>query len=160
MDEAGSSNLPAATIFFTDSKDSPMSIYTQLQARMKQAVAEQDKPTRTSLRTVIGEIQTREKRTGDAITDGLCAKVISDAVSGNMDSLKYRESDALRAENRLLQPYLDAHNASMLSAKDIEGLLRDAGVNSLPEAMKYMKANHAGAYDGKTASTVARGLFS
>lgn len=128
-----------------------MSIVQGMKARLDIAIRNQEKAVRTSLRTVLGEVQTRALRQQCDVNDAVAIKVLKDTISGNRDSLKYRHNPGLEQENELLASFLP----DMMTDADIERVLLDAGVSSMPEAMKYLSANHPGMFDGKSAKAIA-----
>ena len=121
------------------------------QTRLQQAVRENDKAVRTSLRTVVGEVQTRALRPGMSLDDALVIKVLGDTISGNTDILKHRERPDLKAEIALLEGFMPA----MMTDADIEAAIVASGATDMPSAMRFLSANHKGLFDGKAAKSIA-----
>jgi len=71
------------------------------------------------------------------------------AAQGKMDSTR---ADAFKAEKDILLSYLP----QQMSADDIKAAINKSGAANMGEAMKYLKTNHDGSYDGKLASQVAK----
>lgn len=130
-------------------------ILHQVKSRLSESVLNQDKASRTTLRTVVGEVQTRSLRAQSEITDALVIKVLKDTIAGNRDTLKYRENPGLEKENELLSSFLPA----MMTEEQVRQAIVDSGAQDMPMAMKYLSKNHAGLFDGKSAKAIAVAMF-
>ena len=71
------------------------------------------------------------------------------AAQGKMDAAR---ADAFKVEKEVLLSYLP----QQMSADDLRAALKKSGAKNIGEAMKYLKANHDGQYDGKMASELAK----
>ena len=71
------------------------------------------------------------------------------AAQGKMDAAR---SDAFKTEKEILLTYLP----QQMSADYLKAAVKKSGATNIGEAMKYLKANHDGQYDGKLASSVVK----
>ena len=106
---------------------------------------------KTCLRTVIGNIQNKATRLSVEINDNLCFKEVKDAISGNCETLKYRENQVLVDENAFLSKFLP----KMMTESEIRTVIENSGLKGMPSIMKYLSANYAGLFDGKVAKSIA-----
>lgn len=67
------------------------------------------------------------------------------AAQGKMDASR---AEAFKTEKEILLSYLP----QQMSADDIKAAVKKSGATNIGDAMKYLKANHDGQYDGKLAS--------
>lgn len=74
------------------------------------------------------------------------------AAQGKMDATR---AEQFKIEKDLLMTYLP----QQMSADELTDALKKSGATNIGEAMKYLKANHDGLYDGKLASTVAKEII-
>ncbi len=71
------------------------------------------------------------------------------AAQGKMDATR---AEQFKVERDVLLSYLP----QQMSAADLKAALAKSGAKNIGEAMKYLKANHDGQYDGKMASEIAK----
>ena len=83
-----------------------MSLYQQVKARLDVAVRAQDVEVRKSLKTFVGELETRAKRPGGELSDATVIKLAKQFIQNNDDTLKHKELASLRDENELLSSCL------------------------------------------------------
>ena len=133
-----------------------MSLVNTVNAALQTAIRNKDTTTRTVLRTLVGEAQTRAKRDQVAVSDALLSKLIKDFVKNNKDSLALRDNPALEQENAILMRFLP----QQMSDHDIRAAVAASGGTDIGSVMRYLSANHAGLYDGKQANVIARSMLS
>ena len=83
-----------------------MSLYQQVKARLDVAVRAQDVEVRKSLKTFVGELETRAKRPGGELSDATVIKLAKQFIQNNDDTLKHKELASLRDENELLSSFI------------------------------------------------------
>jgi uncharacterized protein len=71
------------------------------------------------------------------------------AAQGKMDTTR---ADQFKVEREILLSYLP----QQMSADELRTALGKSGAKNIGEAMKYLKTNHDGLYDGKMASEIAK----
>lgn len=71
------------------------------------------------------------------------------AAQGKMDASR---ADQFKVEKDILLSYLP----QQMTAEQLKDAVKKSGTTNIGEAMKYLKANHDGQYDGKLASTVVK----
>lgn len=71
------------------------------------------------------------------------------AAQGKMDATR---AEQFKAEREILLSYLP----QQMSADELKAALSKSGAKNIGEAMKYLKTNHDGLYDGKMASEIAK----
>ena len=129
-----------------------MTLFEQIKTRLHAAVKQRDVATRQTLKTLVGELETRAKRDGQDVSDAVVVKLINKFIDGNNDVLKHRDKPELVAENALLESFLP----TMMSEPELRQAIDDSGANDIGGKMAYLKANYAGRFDGKLASQIAR----
>lgn len=128
-----------------------MSVQNQLNQMLDVAVRNQNAITRNLLRTVLGDVQTISRRTGEQVTDALLIKTIKGFIENNNQSLALRESEALSRENEILNSLLP----KQMTDAEIRSAIQASNGTTIGEIMKYLSAHHSGLYNGKSASAMA-----
>lgn len=104
------------------------------------------------LTTLIGEAELLERS-----PQGLDMVALVKKFKKNIaETLKVKKTDDLNYESMLLDRYVPPQ----LTEAKLLSILQCSGAANVGEAMKHLKQNYAGQYDGKLASTVARSRFS
>lgn len=141
-----------------------MTLYAKIKADCLVFRKEHQKEEAGVLLVVLGEAETKAKQLSPAMleADGslpdhgvlkIIKKNIDDAVT-TLNAKKGNQKAQLTRD--LLEPYMP----SMLTAEELQDILTSAvEVENLGTAMKFLKENYAGKYDGKVASEVARNMF-
>ena len=141
-----------------------MTLYAKIKADCLVFRKEHKKDEAGILLVVLGEAETKAKQLKPAMleSDGslpdhgvlkIIKKNIDDAVT-TLNAKKGNQKAQLTRD--LLEPYMP----SMLTAEELQDILTSAvEVENLGTAMKFLKENYAGKYDGKVASEVARNMF-
>lgn len=105
-----------------------------------------------SLTTLIGEIQTEEKR-GVAIDNAKVIAKVKKTISGLDEMIAIRPDDPhYRAEKEFLEEYIPTE----MSEEEIRHAAIASGYTTIGGVMGYMKEHHAGHYDGKLAAKVIK----
>lgn len=81
-----------------------------------------------------------------------CEENLALATQGKMDATR---AEQFKVEKEVLLSYLP----QQMSADDIRAAVKKSGATNIGEAMKYLKANHDGQYDGKLASEIIKGVI-
>lgn len=129
-----------------------MTLFEQIKVRLQTAVKQRDVATRQTLKTLVGELETRAKRDGEAVSDAVVVKQINRFIDGNDEVLAHRNKPELVAENALLKTFLPI----MMTDAEILQAIKDSGANDIGGIMRYMKSNFEGRFDGGVASKIAR----
>lgn len=130
-----------------------MTLFETIKMQLKTAIKTRDAATRNTLKTLVGELETRAKRDGQLPADDIVVKLIGKFIEGNNEVLAHRERPELRAENVLLESFLP----TMMSESELRQAIDASGANDIGGKMAYLKANYSGRFDGKLASQIARG---
>lgn len=108
------------------------------------------------LRTLIGEIETVEKRTGVSVTDQQVLDAIKKLIKSNNETIKLMPDSDLRngliRENDILNVYLPAQ----LSEETIRRIIAEQNLQGIPAVMQYLNSNYSGQFDKALASSIAR----
>ena len=120
-----------------------MTLFEQIKTRLHAAIKQRDVATRQTLKTLVGELETRAKRDGQDVSDAVVVKLINKFIDGNNDVLKHRDKPELVAENALLESFLP----TMMSEPELRQAIDDSGANDIGGKMAYLKANYAGRWD-------------
>lgn len=111
------------------------------------------------LTLVVGECERVSKDTEDLAVLAILRKMHG----SNAECLKVacsRVSAKLMTENLFIDELLAVYTPKQMTADGIIFRINQNGIKTLAEAMKYLKANYAGQYDGKMASEVVKQHFS
>ena len=141
-----------------------MSLYLTIKTDALSARKRRDTATATSLTTLIGELETFSKNAGREPTDAdvvafvkKTVKNIDETLSvvGRTDGLV---SDAMLAEKELFERYLPKQLSELELKEVIEGFIA-AGTTNVGDAMRLLKTQYNGQYDGALASTILKARF-
>lgn len=139
-------------------------LFERMQKESLEARKARDTAKASVLTTAISQIKALAIDDGHrAVTDADVLKVVKQflkgveenlalAAQGKMDAAR---AEQFKAEKEILLSYLP----QQMSADDIKAAIKKSGATNMGEAMKYLKANHDGSYDGKLASTVAKEIL-
>lgn len=141
-----------------------MNLYAKIKADCLVLRKEQQKEEAGVLLVVLGEADTKSKQLKPAmleadgsLPDHEVLKIIKKNIDDAITTLNAKKDNQKAQLTRdLLEPYMP----SMLTAEELQDILTSAvEVENLGTAMKFLKENYAGKYDGKVASEVARNMF-
>lgn len=107
------------------------------------------------LTLVVGECERVSKEADDLAVLSILRKL----QSANAECLNLVASDKLTEENNFLNTLLEKYTPKQMTADGIIFRINQNGIKTLAEAMKYLKTNWAGQYDGKMASEVVKQHF-
>lgn len=100
------------------------------------------------LTTLIGEIETEEKRNGIIFSDDDIIKVVQKFIKNINQTLAVHPTDILKYEKVFLEKYLP----KQLSEEELKIIASDFKI--VGEYMKFLKQNYSGKYDSKFAMEV------
>lgn len=136
-----------------------MKLLDTLKALRQQYRALPDLTVRYNLLTlVVGECERVSKDADDLAVLNILRKLHG----SNAECLKVacsRVGAKLLAENAFINELLVTHTPQQMTADGIIFRINQNGIKTLAEAMKYLKTNWAGQYDGKMASDVLKQHF-
>lgn len=107
------------------------------------------------LTLVLGECE----RVGKEVDDLTVLNVLRKMHGANIECLKASHDKKLLAENAFIDQLLFENTPKQMTADGIIFRINQNGIKTLAEAMKYLKTNWAGQYDGKMASDVVKQHF-
>lgn len=132
------------------------------QIKEKQIAARKSGDSLASLyTTLLGEASIIGKNAGNRDTNDVEVVAVVKKFIKNIDETvqaltsRGQDADAYNSEKKALEAFLPTQLG--------EDQLRDIAASrasDMPSFMKYLKENHAGQYDGKLASTVAKSVYS
>jgi len=137
-----------------------------LKEQMKLAMKASDKPRLATIRSLMSVIQYQEMESPDvALTSSDYTGLVQREIKKLREGLEYAEKAARIDEIAALNQEIETLNTFLprqLSESDLTGILgefRQQHPNTgLSEAMKYLKENYGGQYDGKVASSLIKSL--
>lgn len=137
----------------------------QLQADMKSAMKDKDKVKLTTIRSLMSALQYQEMQSDTPISDETILATIKNELKQRKESLEFAEKDnredevsQLKTEIQIIENYLPSQMSEEQLSEIIKTFLdKNAGAN-IGQIMGHLKANYAGQYDGKLASTLAKDL--
>lgn len=132
----------------------------QLMARKSTPV---DKPKVKLLTTLLGELESDSvgKANGAVeVTDDIVIAKVKKFTKSLLElaavcTAGTAKQEAAMQEIEILADYLP----KQLGEDELTVILTQSGATNMGEAMRYLKSNFAGVYDGKLASKVAKSLF-
>jgi uncharacterized protein YqeY len=132
-----------------------MSVLVAVQEALDTAVRGRDAVTRTVLKTLLGEAQTRALRDRSEVDDTLVIKLLKDFIKGNSDLLALRDNPKLVSENEILSRFIP----KQMDESEIRIAITASSADDIGGVMRHLKANHAGLYNGQLANTLARKIL-
>lgn len=141
-----------------------MTLYAKIKADCLVFRKEHKKEEAGILLVVLGEAETKAKQLSSdsleadgSLPDHGVLKIIKKNIDDAITTLNAKKDNRKAQLTRdLLEPYMP----QMLTAEELQDILTSAvEVENLGTAMKFLKENYAGKYDGKVASEVARNMF-
>lgn len=141
-----------------------MTLYAKIKADCLVFRKEHKKEEAGILLVVLGEAETKAKQLSSdsleadgSLPDHEVLKIIKKNIDDAITTLNAKKDNRKAQLTRdLLEPYMP----QMLTAEELQDILTSAvEVENLGTAMKFLKENYAGKYDGKVASEVARNMF-
>lgn len=109
----------------------------------------------TSLQTLIGELETKEKN-GVIIGDAEVISLINVFIKNNNSTLSMLSDQSkqmkLAGESILLNSYLPKR----LSAEEVASIISENAFNSIKEGMDFFRNNYAGQYNGGDVSRILK----
>ena len=141
-----------------------MTIYEKLQDDLKMYRLAQAKTRVLILSTIIGNIAASAKMVDGVktVTDEDALAYLKKHMKGLDETAQHLEGDnlaALNDEKSIVSSYLPTQLTAEELYVTFAGRKASGELNSFSEAMKWLKDELPGLYDGKTASTVAREIF-
>jgi uncharacterized protein YqeY len=133
-----------------------MSVLAAVQKALDIAIRGRDVATRTTLKTLLGEAQTRTLRDGSEVDDVLLIKLLKDFMKGNCDSLALRDNPGLVRENEILSLFIP----KQMDESEIRAAILSSGSEHIGGVMKHLKTHHAGLYNGQLANALTREMLS
>lgn len=144
-----------------------MTLYAKIKADCLTFRKEHQKEEAGVLLVVLGEAETKAKskqldpaslQADGTLSDHEILKVIKKNIDDAVTTLNAKKDNR---KAQLTRDILEMYMPTLLSHEEIYDILSEADeVDSLGSAMKFMRANYAGKYDGAVASEVAKNLFS
>lgn len=136
-------------------------LFERMQKESLEARKARDTVKASVLTTAISQIKALAIDDGHrAVTEADVLKIVRQFLKGVEENLALAQQgkmDATRAEAfKIEKEILLSYLPQQMSADDLKAALKKSGATNIGEAMKYLKANHDGQYDGKLASTVAK----
>lgn len=136
-------------------------LFERMQKESLEARKARDTVRASVLTTAMSQIKALAIDDGHrAVTDADVTKVVKQflkSVEENLALATQGKMDATRAEQfKVEKDILLSYLPQQMSADELKAAIKKSGATNMGEAMKYLKANHDGGYDGKLASTVAK----
>lgn len=121
-----------------------MKLKDRITTDMRQAMKDRDFEKKLILSTLLGELDRSSKNPSDDVVIGTIKKLVeANKLTGN------------EHENLVLETYLP----KMMSDDELAGVIAgyvDGGIDNIGSIMKLLKSEHAGMYDGRVASEIAK----
>lgn len=139
-------------------------IYDDILKAFRQSKLDRDYDKNLFLSVLVGEIQNKAVTMVDGqktYNDADVIKVLKSAekmIHENLSLENMPESGRIKFKREL--EIVEDFLPQQMTESDIRQYMTTSGLKTLPELMKFMKDNHAGTYDGKSASMIAKELTS
>lgn len=111
------------------------------------------------LTLIVGEVETISKRSLVELSDTEVLTIITKLSKSVNESLAVSSTDKLNLERDFLLDILSQFTPTQLIGSQIIFRLDQNGITNMGDAMKFLKSNFAGQYDGKLASDVVKQHF-
>lgn len=126
-----------------------MALIDTIKADQRSARMARNAVSANLLTTLLGEVGTVAKNAGrEQPTDEEVTALLKKFVKNTQEMIKLADSDTSRAELAILESYLP----KQLTTDEIKKILITAAVANKGAAMKFLKENYNGQYDGKAAA--------
>lgn len=141
-----------------------MTLLDRIKATSLIARKARDTVTAASLTTLLGEIETLSKAGRGEVTDEAIVTVVKKFIKNIDENLRVLGQtdglvlDAMHAEKELYSQFLP----KQLTEDELLGLINKMvgeGAKNVGDCMKRLKLEHAGTYDGATASRLLKAVF-
>lgn len=130
-----------------------------LKTQRIQAMKDKQLVAKNLLTTLLGELEGKAKRDNIDINDEMVVQTCKKFMASNEEVIAQTASTEaatkLKEENVILEAFLP----KQLNEAQLTVIVSASGATNVGEAMKFLKDNYAGQYDGKLASTVVRALM-
>lgn len=130
-----------------------MELLNQIRKDQLQARKDRNTVKKNLLTTLIGEADLQASKAKGMGTLDLVKKFLKDLRT------TIAATDAINADALLEVDILEAYLPTQMDEEAIARAISESGATNMGEAMKFLKATLNGQYDGKLASTVAKGMF-
>jgi uncharacterized protein len=112
------------------------------------------------LSTLMGEIETLAKAGRGELTDAVVVTVIKKFIKNIDQVIEVVEPNSIGGQNAIKEKQLlEAFLPKQLSEQELQALIDDMGCTNIGDAMKLLKQNYAGTYDGAMASKILKAKF-
>ncbi|AKF13109.1 aspartyl-tRNA amidotransferase subunit B [Sinorhizobium phage phiN3] len=112
------------------------------------------------LSTVIGEMDneaSRAKTGSKEVSDEVAIKVLKKFSSNLEEVINLSKNDIVRdGDPEIEKIIIDSYLPKQLTEDELRAAIKTSGFTSMKDIMAFLKANHAGLYDGKMASQIAK----
>ena len=109
------------------------------------------------LTTLLGELETNAKRSGDKITNETVIAMCKKIINNNEDTLKkvtdIDKVSLLKAENKMLDKYIP----TQMTKSELITIIESLDTKDIGSIMSHLAANYAGLYNKGMAASIARG---
>lgn len=132
-------------------------LFLQVKKEQLEARKTKDKIKATLLTTLLGELQTEMKSRGVEATDEMVIAKCKKFLKGNEELIKTCiPGDDRYIEANIEKQILESFLPKQLTEDELRNIIVATGLNDVGQIMKFLKENHAGQYNGKLASQVAK----
>lgn len=138
----------------------------QIKAALLEARKARNAAAAASLSTLVGECETLSKAGKGDLTDAIVVTVVKkflknlqESLTANQDRGNQATVEELAKERRLYEQFLPKQLTETELSVLIDGMLA-SGAKDIGDCMKLLKTEHAGTYDGATASKLLKLKFS
>lgn len=146
--------------------DIPMK--TLLKSNLKDAMKAQDRVRMETIRSLLSDIQYEEMQKGvDDLPDADCLTIVQRALKKRQEEVQFAEqakrtdlTDKLALEMAAIESFLPKQISAEELEKIVTKLKSENDALTLSLAMKHLKDNYSGTYDGKVASEVVKRVLS
>lgn len=133
-----------------------MSLVEKITKERITALKSKDSVKLKILSTLLGEVQTKAKRSGSIIDDGLIIQTCKKFIEANNDVIKVSGvTNKIKAENVILESFLP----KQLTDEELKYIVATCGAIDIKEAMAYLKKKHPGQYNGRDAARIVRAVL-
>ncbi len=114
-----------------------------------------NKPRRSTLTTLLGAIETEEKR-GNAMDDTSIIALLKKWIANADENFRLTSDVAFEEEKAIYQEFLPKQLSDDELSESIDQIISELDNANIGSVMSNLKLRHPGLFDGKTASTMIR----
>lgn len=133
-----------------------MQLIDQLKQDRINAMKQKDQFKRDTLSTLIGDLQTNQKKENNDLTDAVVVQAIKKALQNAEENYKLTNDTKFKDEAELYEQYLPTQMDQQQLTDTIKEIIEQNDNPTIGVVMKELKTKYDGQFDGKLASSIVK----